>query len=484
MEAGDQKELVQKVSTGRWSEGQPQGSYRPENRGPVSGIQSREGEVDGRKFTVSSGFVEVSSESGVKAKARVLMVDFRDKDPDPSEKNQVYVGCSGFPGISGSMRESVVAGNLSEPKVTNDLDFLMIKAAKENHGVAILPEMHRLPKGTGSASFDWDGETVLLAAEKFSEAAAPGKGLDFRNNVSHVSLSGYSNGAGEAGAAAVSLCKQYPEKSGFGPDTIDVRFYSLIGIVPVENVAAAFGQEVWGLAMVEVADRLYKAQSDPLHPPADGTSPPEHFDTSIPGNDKKLLAEVVRFIWKEPEGWNRFLREVKASAGAEDGGNLQIGIDLVKKLLRDPGGLPEHMRKYGTELDMSELDSRVAVELVLPANDRMMWNGLHRKMSDLKDVDPSAFSFTDLAGIFRIDPGWEGWSNLFPHAKSLKVASVGGGLLDPAGTHTGPPLSADRSAYLKPNFSKTEYPRQRPHSEPSLPDADTYTTGIQDFQEA
>jgi hypothetical protein len=449
----DQKELGSKVPVGRWNEGQPGvGAYRPENRKAVSGIQSKEGEVDGQKFTASSGFVDIISESGVRAKSRVLMVDFRDKDTDPEEKNKVYIGCSGFPGVSGQVRDAVLDGNLSDPKVKADLDFLMIQRAKENHGVAILPEMHRLPKGQGTPSFTWDGEAVLLSAEEFSRVASPGQGIEFKTNVSHVSFSGYSNGAGEAGAAAVRLCKTYP--GGSGPESIDIRFYSLIGVVPVESVAKAFGQEVWGLAMVEVADRLYKAQSDPDHPPGEGISPPEHFDTSLPGNDKKLIAEVIRFIRQEPDGWNRFLKEVKASAKAEEGGNLQIGIDLVKKIIRDLPGLPDHMKKYSRTEDLAGLDNRVDVELVLPANDRMMWAGLRRKISDLENVDPALLSFTDMAEIFHINPDWEGWNGLFPNAKSIKVASVGTGILDPAGTHTGPPLSADRAAYLNPKFTQ------------------------------
>jgi len=383
---------------------------------------------------VRSDFVEVEVD-GVRSKIRILIADFRD---EYSDEQNVVINFTGFPGLNEGVRKKMLNGLYDESDVLASLDRDGLSRAASGKGLLIIPELQTLPvnRREKKQTFLLDAKMIEVGIDKVTEMS-----FDDRrkpkpiSESTNVTLLGYSNGAGEAGAMAALL-------SGKGnvEGKIKLRLYSLIGVVPVPDMIPAFGREVWSIAMLEVATRYNRV-----------------FGTNFNGETdrKEILTELAKKLTTS-EGRQLFLREVLSSLkGGEEGGNLQIGVDLMRRISKDVVGVLPHLRKYDNTEYLNSLGGNVNVELVVPRYDKIFWNKLMETMYQAAILDNKTDEIVDVLSTMYengipevIEGAW--WKALFPRAESVALEIMGEKRTDPESTHTGVVISAKKFIEARP----------------------------------
>lgn len=390
---------------------------------PDSLSEWREIEFDGVKGRITSEVVKVEVD-GVKSEMRLLVADFR--DPKGVEQNIVVNFC-GFPGLNEAVRGEFLRGKFDQSAGKSSLDIDGFARAAEARGVLFIPELQVLPvdRRNRKQTFRTDGAIIARGIEMVGQK----RGMKMKHlaESDRVSLVGISNGAGEAGALAALLSESE------APPKILLRMYSLIGVVPVPDMVSAFGKEIWTIAMLEVAVR-YKAVFG------------VEYDANTAPGQKELLTALLGVL-KSSEGRGKFIGEVnKSLKGGQEGGNLQIGIDLINKIRKDVLGLAPHLQKFDNPDYLLGIGKNVEVELIVPKYDGIFRAGLQKALLDLAGQGGGEGEAIEILGAFGGDippviPG-KRWRGLLPNAGKLRMAVLGRDLTDPLSRHTGAMVTA------------------------------------------
>lgn len=377
----------------------------------------REVEYGGVNGKIISRLVEVEGEEGVKTKLRLLVADFRKED---DSKLNVVVNCCGFPGLNEDVRREFLHGEFDRSFSKSSLDIDGIARAARERGILYIPDLFILPidRKKRKQSFKTDANVI---------AAGIWKVRGNLNKAAKVTLIGISNGAGEAGALAAQLSKENQASK------ILLRMYSLIGVVPVPDMVSAFGKEIWSIAMQEVADRYEEEYKVP------------HDVTNVEGQ-KGLLRDLLAVL-RTKVGREKFINQVKASLrGGQEGGNLQVGIDMIKKIMKDVRGILPHLGKFENPDYLAEIGPNVEVELVVPKYDGVFRDRLQAVIMAGAETAGCADEAKDLVedvmgGLFAVSPGkW--LRRILPGASEIRMAVLGESLTDPLARHTGPLIGA------------------------------------------
>ncbi len=221
----------------------------------------REIEYNGIKGRITSEKMTVEVE-GVRAVVRVMVADFRKPEIDGQK---VVINCAGFQGLNEGVRGEYLRGEFTKPASQASLEIDGFERAAREGGLLFIPELQTLPvdRRKKKQTFLADAAILLEAIEDTMKKRSPDRPMKPMSQSDEVTLTGFSNGAGEAGASAAKLSEAMAEGSG----KIKLRLYSLIGLVPVPDMVRSFGQEVWAIAMLEVATRLeavYGVKHDPI----------------------------------------------------------------------------------------------------------------------------------------------------------------------------------------------------------------------------
>lgn len=402
----------------------PQKIDNPKKKESDSLSEWRKIEFDGVAGRITSEKLSVEVD-GVRATIRVLVADFREEG---DEEQNVVISFTGFPGLNEGLRSEYLRGEFDKPASQASLGLASFEKAAQSRGLLFIPELQTLPvdKRKKKQSFLTDAVVIRRGIEETMARRSADRPMKSLAESEELSLSGYSNGAGEAGAFAAVLSEEMKDKAG----RINLRLYSLVGIVPVPDIATSFGKEVWAITLVELAQRyekLFGVKHDP----------------NTREGQRELLAGVGKML-TTAEGRGKFWGEVKKSLkGGQEGGNLQIGIDLIKKVQKDVAGLIPHLGKYENVEYPSGWGKNVDLELVVPRFDRIFWSLLEetsfevaRKMGCAEQLMGAVAAVPEYYQKMPVIPGrW--WRGLFPNIGSFKMAVVGEKLGEPLSTHTG-----------------------------------------------
>ncbi len=147
------------------------------------------------------------------------------------------------------------------------------------------------------------------------------------------------------------------------------------------------------------------------------------------------------------EGRGKFLAEIRKSLqGGQEGGNLQIGIDLIGKIMKDAVGVIPHLGKFDNPDYATKWGNNVDLELVVPRYDRIFWDKLGMAVEEAgrEGVGGGPGEMVvqlNLEGPPAVIPGgW--WRSRFPGVGSFKMAVLGEKLSDQLATHTGVTFNA------------------------------------------
>lgn len=398
----------------------------PKKKEPDSLQGWREVEFDGVRGKVTSELVEVEVD-GVRSRLRALVADFREAE---SQEQNITLNFCGFPGLNEELRGELLRGEFDRPIVRASLDVDGFARAAKARGILIIPELQVLPvdRRKRKQTFRTDGAIIARGIEMVAKKRNMGTKPLAESN--QIDLIGISNGVGEAGALAAKLSQESKDSR------ILLRMYSLVGLVPVADMVSAFGKEIWTIAMLEVAAR-YKAVFG------------VEYDAIMVAGQKQLLTALLG-VFRSSEGRRKFVGEVRKSLkGGQEGGNLQIGLDLINKVTKDVVGLLPHMQKFDNPDYLPGIGRNVEVELIVPKHDGIFRDGLYKAFLELVEQGGGGVEVVEmLTGAFGGDippvvPGrW--WRELLPNAGKLKMAVLGGDLTDPLSRHTGPMVAADK----------------------------------------